>query len=394
MLHDLLSRFRKGPARRPESAASGCGKGLWALFLFTLLAFSPAALPAEEPAPGSDAVSAASFDLSALRSLEFREGEVPSVLPIDPLPAEGPAPGDFWIAVEDTGAAAVFYQSVLPVLNALKRTFPDRRVIVEGIPSRVFVEEVRERKIPFAVATAGTTVSLMLDTGAVPLATRERIGEGAAGSAGALLLVSTEKPAPKNWEDLRGKRLALESSVSFGPWQWLGGRLVEEGYEAEDFFSGLLWRAHDAPEVLNAVASGDADAGLLSACSFELPREPVEKQAWLDELPRQYSAVGYGQLAVNEGPDGNPLSLYEKQTAADGTESFAEREFSHGFYAHATFRVYADGVLLFERSGVGWKTDYGAIAVLLPEGTRTLTLEVTDTSGQGGTGWGDCALYA
>lgn len=65
-----------------------------------------------------------------------------------------------------------------------------------------------------------------------------------------------------------------------------------------------------------------------------------------------------------------------------------------GMYANATFRVYADGVLLFERSGVDWKTDYGAIAVLLPEGTRTLTLEVTDTSGQGGTGWGDCTLYA
>ena len=147
-------------------------------------------------------------------------------------------------------------------------------------------------------------------------------------------------------------------------------------------------------KILSAALAAIFLAGLLSACSFELPHEPVEKQAWLDELPRQYSAVGYGQLAVNEGPDGNLLSLYEKQTAADGTESFAEREFSHGFYAHATFRVYADGVLLFEWSGVGRKTDYGAIAVLLPEGTRTLTLEVTDTSGQGGTGWGDCTLYA
>lgn len=274
-------------ARRRKAVAAGCVGAVAALLSLALFISSPAAFAAEESSP-SDAVSAASFDLSALRSLEFREGEVPSVLPIDPVPAEGPAPGDFWIAVEDTGASAVFYQSVLPVLNALKHTFPDRRVIVEGIPSRVFVEEVRERKIPFAVATAGTTVSLMLDTGAVPLATRERIGEGAAGSAGALLLVSTEKPAPKNWEDLRGKRLALESSVSFGPWQWLGGRLVEEGYEADDFFGGLLWRAHDAPEVLNAVASGDADAGLLSACTYERLREQgmIDTEAFLPVFTR------------------------------------------------------------------------------------------------------------
>ena len=274
-------------ARRRKAVAAGCVGAVAALLSLALFISSPAAFAAEESSP-SDAVSAASFDLSALRSLEFREGEVSSVLPIDPVPAEGPAPGDFWIAVEDTGASAVFYQSVLPVLNALKHTFPDRRVIVEGIPSRVFVEEVRERKIPFAVATAGTTVSLMLDTGAVPLATRERIGESAAGSAGALLLVSTEKPAPKNWEDLRGKRLALESSVSFGPWQWLGGRLVEEGYEADDFFGGLLWRAHDAPEVLNAVASGDADAGLLSACTYERLREQgmIDTEAFLPVFTR------------------------------------------------------------------------------------------------------------
>ena len=81
-------------------------------------------------------------------------------------------------------------------------------------------------------------------------------------------------------------------------------------------------------KMLSAALAAVLLAGLLSACSFELPHEPVEKQAWLDELPRQYSAVGYGQLAVNEGPDGNPLSLYEKQTAADGTEV---RELIHNF---------------------------------------------------------------
>lgn len=272
-MHRIRLLFlRKILARRRKTVAPGRAGVVAALLSLALCAFFPAALSAEESS-SSDAVSAASFDLSALRSLEYSEDRAAAFLPIDPIPAGGPSEGDFWIAVEDTGASTVFYQSVLPVLEALKRAFPDRRVNVEGIPSRVFVKEVRERGIPFTVATAGTTVSLMLETGAVPLATRERTGEGASGVAGALLVVSTENPQPKNWEDLRGKRLALESSVSFGPWQWLGGRLAKEGYDADDFFGALLWRAHDAPEVLNAVASGDADAGLLSACTYERLRE-------------------------------------------------------------------------------------------------------------------------
>ncbi len=64
-----------------------------------------------------------------------------------------------------------------------------------------------------------------------------------------------------------------------------------------------------------------------------------------------------------------------------------------GEYANATIRVYADDALLFERAGMGWKTDMRYICVKIPQGAQTLKLEVTDTSGQGATGWGDCTLY-
>lgn len=240
------------------------------IFLTLTALLAAFAAPVRAAGPTTDAVSSASFDLSDVRSLEFHEGPSVTTLPIDPMPDSGPDAGDFWIAVEDTGSSIVFAESVRPVIEALKVAFPDRRVNITGIPSRVFVEEVKERGIPFAVATGGTSVSLMMETGAVPLATRERIGQkSASGVAGALLIARADAPAPRDWEDLRGKRLALESSMAFGPWQWLGGRLKEEGFEPEDFFGRLLWRAHDAPEVLNAVTSKDADVGLLTGCTYE-----------------------------------------------------------------------------------------------------------------------------
>lgn len=64
-----------------------------------------------------------------------------------------------------------------------------------------------------------------------------------------------------------------------------------------------------------------------------------------------------------------------------------------GVYANATVRVLADGKELYKKGGIGWKTDMNYICVELPHETKLLRLEISDTSGQGGVGWGDCLLY-
>lgn len=64
-----------------------------------------------------------------------------------------------------------------------------------------------------------------------------------------------------------------------------------------------------------------------------------------------------------------------------------------GEYANATVKVYADDEVLFQLGGIGWKKDMTYIVVKLPENAKVLKLEITDTSGQGGVGWGDCLLY-
>ena len=64
-----------------------------------------------------------------------------------------------------------------------------------------------------------------------------------------------------------------------------------------------------------------------------------------------------------------------------------------GVYANASVRILADDTELYKMSGIGWKTDMSYICVAIPDGTRSLKLEITDNSGQGGVGWGDCLLY-
>ena len=84
---------------------------------------------------------------------------------------------------------------------------------------------------------------------------------------------------------------------------------------------------------------------------------------------------------------------YTHFSANVGVDKVIRDNVPWGSYANATVRVYADGELLYECKNIGWKTDYASFAVRLPDGARTLTLEVTDTTGQGGVGWGDCLLY-
>lgn len=52
----------------------------------------------------------------------------------------------------------------------------------------------------------------------------------------------------------------------------------------------------------------------------------VEKSIYLDNLPYDYSKVGFGDLTINQDNNGNTLSLYDGEN---------EVEFEHGFFAHA-----------------------------------------------------------
>lgn len=271
-------------------SAIACAKRFGALFLAAAAAAllfaanasagEPAAAGDPSAAPGAppaaDALSSATFDISDVRSLRFDEA---SGFGFDRFRSGSPSAealekGDFWVAYEETGTDVTFQQSVGPLLEALQRAFPDRRVVLSSIPSRDFVHEVKAQRIPFVVATAGTMVSLMMSEGAVPLAVRENERDAPKGEAnepvaGGLLVARADRSDIADIASLAGKRVAIQSVVSFGPWQRLQGRLLAEGHDPNNFFSGIFWRPHDMPEVVNAVMHGHADAGLLSTCVYE-----------------------------------------------------------------------------------------------------------------------------
>lgn len=218
------------------------------------------------------AVSGATFNLSEVRAMHFREDTgIEGVSRLEASTTIGP--DDFVFAVEETDRNESYIRMLASLAEGLRVAFPDRRTHIRQIPSRGFIDVVRAEKIPFVFATAGTMVALVNESGAVPLAARERLNthaeESSQSAAGGLLVVDAKRRDLGSLESLEGARIAVESSVAFGPWQWLAGRLLADHHDPRKFFSEAVWRPHDVPEVLNAVLSGRADAGLISVCTFE-----------------------------------------------------------------------------------------------------------------------------
>lgn len=255
-----------------------------------------------------EATSGASFNLSDLLNMRYRE-DLSEVLGDEQN--EEVHPGDFVFAIEETGSNEAYLAILKPLVDGLRLSFPDRHVILRQIPSQGFAETVKNEHIPFVVATSGTMVVLMDVAGAVPLAARERTAgdDRTATAAGGLLIVDANRHDLETLESLKGARVAVASSVAFGPWQWLQGRLLTDGMDPAKYFSAI-WRLNEVPDVFNAIASGRADVGLLETCTYER----MVERGLLDPEAFRPVAMMYSTTANAESRETTPPVVCRSST--------------------------------------------------------------------------------
>ena len=198
------------PLRTASPFLKTLGRPLGAFVLALLVGAAGAPLFAAEPS-AADGVSAASFNLADVRSMQYQEDVLANELVIDEKAAPA-RPGDFVFAIEETGTNETYLRTMMPLVEALRIASPERRVLVRRIPSREFAQSVKAEKIPFVLATSGTMVSLMDELGAVPLAVRERTltGGRAAAAAGGLLIVDAKRRELGSLASLKGARVAVD----------------------------------------------------------------------------------------------------------------------------------------------------------------------------------------
>lgn len=173
------------------------------------------------------------------------------------------------VAFEAVRNDVIYLQSVAPLMRLFMSEHPNRHIEFLFLPSKNFEREVLERHADVVIASSGTAVTLMLQNGLVPIASRVMIQEGLRVQKGALLVTLQSRQDLTDLASLRNTRLALTVTPSLGPLEMLQGRLLERHFSKQTFFQSYVKRSREVPDLINTLVAGYADVILLPSCSYE-----------------------------------------------------------------------------------------------------------------------------
>lgn len=219
-----------------------------------------------------------------------------------PAPAQGPLPGDAATApvfspaydktppaMPDTEARKVRI-GVLAYLgteHAEREWTPVRQFLQKALPPH-HVEFVYQtltelpaaaasRAIDFVVTNPGQYVALELDAGASRIATVERDRHSVDGlGLGSAVVARADRDDLNRLRDLRGRTLAATTAEGFGGYQLVWRELAALDIDPVTDLKARSFVGFPMSRVLDAVARGQADAGVVRACVLEsLPDWPT-----------------------------------------------------------------------------------------------------------------------
>lgn len=158
----------------------------------------------------------------------------------------------------------------------LRNTDPRMRIEVVRLSSEDLREAVRRNDVDYFLASSGFFVEMMR-LGARDLGTfvSEEFPDPNACVAG-VMIVRRKEHARTTVADLVGLRAVSTNPLNFMSFVSNLGSIATAGYDPDRFFKHLDFTNDDTEQVLQDVASGRADVGLLRACTYEaiLARRP------------------------------------------------------------------------------------------------------------------------
>ncbi len=173
-----------------------------------------------------------------------------------------------------------------PVAAQLQRALPGRRIELQSLDHAALNAAAQSAQLDFVITNPGHYVELESGLGASRILTLQT-GVGLPGSAwqavGAAVVTLAGNPRIQRLADLRGQRVAIVGQQAFAGYQLVWRELAAEGIDPE---SDLQLHVVGLPmdRVLDAVASGAADAGLVRACMIE--SRPDWRQRFRVAAPR------------------------------------------------------------------------------------------------------------
>lgn len=157
-----------------------------------------------------------------------------------------------------------------PFVAALQQALPQHRIRAQHLDLAAMARAVAANQVDFIVTNPGHYVTLEARYGVSRIATRTAEGgNDPAHVVGSAIIVLNSRQDLQTLRDLRGKSMAAISPEAFGGYQIAWAELKRLGVDPEA--GGPYARFTGAPmfRVVDAVAQGKADAGVIRGCLLE-----------------------------------------------------------------------------------------------------------------------------
>ena len=159
-----------------------------------------------------------------------------------------------------------------PVATQLRRALPDRSVELLSLDHAALNKAAQSGQVDFVITNPGHYVELEARVRAsriLTLQTGAALPTSAWQAVGAAVITLAGNPQVQHLADLRGQRVAIVGKEAFSGYQAVWRELAAEGIDPERDLRALHLVGLPMDRVLEAVASGAADAGFVRACMVE-----------------------------------------------------------------------------------------------------------------------------
>uniref|UniRef100_UPI00257B93E9 sensor histidine kinase n=1 Tax=Thauera sp. TaxID=1905334 RepID=UPI00257B93E9 len=185
-------------------------------------------------------------------------------------PATARAPGEIRIGVLDFLGSEATVGEWSPLLHHIEAALPGQTVRLEQLDHAGMRAAAAAGELDFIVTNPGHYVELEAELGASRILTLDAgHGRTPARALGSAVVVRADRSDLQSLIELRGKRVAAVGREGFGGFQLIWGVLADIGVSPDEDFAELQAVGFPMSKVLEAVASGRADAGIVRACLLE-----------------------------------------------------------------------------------------------------------------------------
>lgn len=157
-----------------------------------------------------------------------------------------------------------------PFMEAMLRGLPGHHFSMRHLDLDGMAQALQRREVDFVVTNPGHYVALESNLGITRIATQvAATGQDPAHVVGSAVIVLAARDELRELDDLRHKTLAAVAPEAFGGYQVVWAELKRRGIDPEAGQVTPRFTGFPMSKVVEAVAAGQADAGVIRTCLLE-----------------------------------------------------------------------------------------------------------------------------